>query len=157
MYCQGRVNTAKITEVVLGSEDRLAAQMSEMMAKMEAIRIASMYASIGDKTKNNAAHKAMSLDIESLTLVKGKKGKLGRGSHGLVKVSRTVLCDQKVNHTAALRHTAPRRATPRHVSQRFNSTQRITTQTQHQTPPWAHSSASTILAMGAPRCRWQSR
>ena len=68
-------------------------QMSEMqamlMAKMEALNNARVYASIDARTKSKSTASAniSELPLSSLTLIKGKAGKLGRGSHGQVKVS----------------------------------------------------------------------
>ena len=65
-----------------------------MLAKTEALQVASVYASIDAKTKQKTAG---NIDIKKLKLVKGKKGKLGRGSHGQVKVS----TQQKLYRTIA--------------------------------------------------------
>jgi len=83
LFIEGRANTAKIMEGVLGSEDRLAAQMSAMMAKVEEVYKAMEM----DKKGKNSSKKATSLDLDRLTVVKGKKGKLGRGVHGVVRLA----------------------------------------------------------------------
>ena len=70
-------------EGVLGSEDRLAAQMSAMTAKVEEV-----YKAVEmDKKGKNSSNKATSLDLDNLAVVKGKKGKLGRGTHGVVRLA----------------------------------------------------------------------
>ena len=51
-------------------------------------QINAMYKFMETKSKmTKSASTGASIDLESLTLVKGKKGKLGRGSHGVVKLA----------------------------------------------------------------------
>ena len=71
---------AKITEVTLEAEDRLAARLME--------QISAIYKSVETKSKTTkSANTGASIDLDSLKLVKGKKGKLGKGSHGVVRLA----------------------------------------------------------------------
>ena len=86
---EGQANKAEIIEGLLGAEDRIATQMSDMMAKLDALqmeRVNAMYTSIENSNKKKSTDIA-SLDLDSLTVVKGRQGKLGRGAHGQVKLA----------------------------------------------------------------------
>ena len=87
LIMDGRANKIEIIENVLEVEDRLAAMMAERDARiMEEIH--AMYKLVEPKSKTTkSANTGASIDLDSLKLVKGKKGKLGRGSHGVVKLA----------------------------------------------------------------------
>ena len=90
-----------------------------MMEQAEKSRVASMYTSIEPKKTKSTTNKSASVDIKCLQIVKGKKGNLGRGSHGQVKVSHYEALPPR---PATPCHAAPRRAAPRQHSatqQRF--------------------------------------
>ena len=72
--------------MALESEDRLAKMLAERDAQRDARlmeQINAMYKFVEPKSANTGA----SIDLGSLKVVKGKKGKLGRGSHGVVKLA----------------------------------------------------------------------
>ena len=77
--------------MALESEDRLAKMLAERDAQRDARlmeQINAMYKFVETKSKTTkSAHTGAPIDLDSLTLVKGKKGKLGRGSHGVVKLA----------------------------------------------------------------------
>ena len=51
-------------------------------------QINAMYKFVETKSKTTkSANTGASIDLDSLKLVKGKKGKLGKGSHGVVKLA----------------------------------------------------------------------
>ena len=49
-------------------------------------KIEAMYKSVQNKSATSS-HARAAIDLSTLSVVKGKKGKLGRGSHGVVKLA----------------------------------------------------------------------
>ena len=75
--------------MALESEDRLAKMLAERDAQRDARlmeQINAMYKDVKRKT-NKSANTGASIDLDSLEVVKGKKGKLGRGSQGVVRLA----------------------------------------------------------------------
>ena len=70
-------------------EATLEAKFEARLQEKEALymqKIEAMYKSVQNKS-GTSSHASAAIDLSTLSVVKGKKGKLGRGSHGVVKLA----------------------------------------------------------------------